>query len=587
MTIQPQTLPARLSARARDTPESPAYLFRAANGSWQETPWRRVAEIVSTLATALCRLGLKPGDRIAIMLPTSPEWEYCHLAALACGAIAIGLDMHDAPQNLQHILDIARPRAVIAPDNEKIRALLLHDHPADIRIVVGGTPDSGNHALSGLFESHPSQNMQLRAPGPDDTATIIFSSGSTGAPKAIAYTHHQLLLACDALARHFPGIRQEARLVCWLPLSNLFQRILNMYALCCGASTFFIDKPDQVMHLLPEIRPTLFVGVPRFYEKLYAGIIAELDRKPPVVRAIARAAWNIGQRVAAAQRTGRRAGPLDRLLAPVARRALARVRLLMGPELQFMISGSAPLPLWLMERFHGLGWLVLEAYGVSENVIPIAINTPDAYRFGSVGRPLRGTELCIAEDGELLVRGDGVSSRSLDPLLTVDTRHLHQYLPTGDYARIDEDGFVWLEGRKSEVFKTSTGRRVAPAPIEAELKKLPYVEHAVVLGRNRPFPLALLTISPQHPVAGRITHADTIKQLRADLARHSAHLPDFLRPRAAVVTTHTLSVAGGELTSNLKLRRSAIENRFAAQIESAYLASSGRRTGDPIIVTDL
>lgn len=586
MTIAPQTLPERLSARAQDTPEAVGYLFRDTSGSWRETRWKDVAKTVAALAAAFGKLGLKTGDRVAIMLPTSPKWDYCHLAVLACGAIAVGLDIHDAPGNLQHILATTTPRAVIVTDSETLGALTAHGDPPEIRIVAEGEPEPGILALTPLLRS--GSTPPPPPPSPDDTATIVFSSGSTGQPKGIAYSHRQILLACDALATHFTSIRHEARFVCWLPLSNLFQRILNVFALSCGASTFFVDRPEQIMRLLPEIRPTLFVGVPRFYEKLHSGIVAELDRKPLPVRTIAHAAWNVGQRVAAAQRAALVPSLPDRLLAPIAKRILSPLRALMGPELQFMASGSAPLPLWLMERFHGLGWLVLEAYGVSENVIPIAINTPDAYRFGSVGRPLPGNELVIAEDKELLVRGPGVSQQYAKASPTDSGHDERGYLHTGDYARIDEDGFVWLEGRKSEVFKTSTGRRVAPSPIEAELKKLSYVEHAIVIGQGRPFPLALLVISPQHPIAGRLGTADAMTQIRRDAAANSAPFPDFQRPGVVLVTTHPLSVAGGDLTANLKLRRSAIETRFASQIESAYqTACHGKRVNPPTIVADL
>ncbi|MBR0568473.1 AMP-binding protein [Azoarcus sp. L1K30] len=587
MTIAPQTLPERLSARAQDTPEAVGYLFRDTSGSWQETRWKDVAKTVATLAAAFGELGLKTGDRVAIMLPTSPNWDYCHLAALACGAIAVGLDVHDAPGNLHHVLATTTPRAVIAADIGTLDALSAHCQPPEIRIVAEGEPKPGVLTLSSLLRSGSPPRPAPPLPSPDDTATIVFTSGSTGKPKGIAYSHRQILLACDALATHFTSIRHEARFVCWLPLSNLFQRILNVFALSCGASTFFVDRPEQLMRLLPEIRPTLFVGVPRFFEKLHAGIMAELDRKPLPVRAVANAAWNVGQRIASAQRAGHGASLPDRLLAPVARRILSPLRALMGPDLQFMASGSAPLPLWLMERFHGLGWLVLEAYGVSENVIPIAINTPDAYRFGSVGRPLPGNELVIAEDHELLVRGPGVSLQYAKASPTDSGHDECGHLHTGDYARIDEDGFVWLEGRKSEVFKTSTGRRVAPSPIEAELKKLSYVEHAIVVGQGRPFPLALLVISPQHPIAGRLGTADAMSQIRQDAVANSARFPDFQRPGVLLVTTHPFSVASGELTANLKLRRPAIEARFAAQIESAYrIACHSRQSNRPTIVVD-
>ncbi|PKO57340.1 MAG: long-chain fatty acid--CoA ligase, partial [Betaproteobacteria bacterium HGW-Betaproteobacteria-19] len=444
------------------------------------------------------------------------------------------------------------------------------------------------HSLRALLDSKPEAIELPSPPGPDDTATIVFTSGSTGLPKGIPYSHRQIILACDAISAHFPSVRGEARLVCWLPLSNLFQRILNLFAMSTGAQTFFVDKPDQIIRLLPEIRPTLFVGVPRFFEKLHAGIVAEIDRQPSPIRRLLHAAWKVGQRVAEARRAGRPPPAWCRALHPLSDRLLARVRALMGPELMFMASGSAPLPQWLMERFHGLGWLVLEAYGVSENVIPIAINTPEAYRFGSVGRPLPGIELRVAEDGELLVRGPGVFAGYLDGQVPDPVFDNDRFLHTGDYAHIDDDGYLWLLGRKSEVFKTSTGRRITPVPIEAELKKIDYVEHAIIAGRDRPYPVALLTIDPQHPLAGQIGESATLKRIGADAAAACQHFPDYQRPGAIIVSSQPFTILGGELTANLKVRRQPIEYRFAAQIEQSYQKAAEQHSAncpkDPVVI---
>jgi long-chain acyl-CoA synthetase len=249
---------------------------------------------------------------------------------------------------------------------------------------------------------------------------------------------------------------------------------------------------------------------------------------------------------------------------------------MMGPDLKFMISGSAPMPVWLLERLHGLGWLVLEAYGISECIVPVANNTLEAYRFGSVGKPLPENEIKLAEDSELLVRGPGVfggyyGQTGTDPGFEADG-----YFHTGDYARLDADGFLTLTGRKSEIFKTSTGRRVAPVPVEACLKRLPYVEHAVVLGRNRPVPVAILAIQGNSQPAD--SAAGFLKTVGRDIETACAELPANQRPAGALVTRRSFSIAGGELTSNLKLKRNVIEEQFSAEIGALYDALA--RTSD-------
>jgi long-chain acyl-CoA synthetase len=246
-----------------------------------------------------------------------------------------------------------------------------------------------------------------------------------------------------------------------------------------------------------------------------------------------------------------------------------------------MVSGSAPMPRWLLERFHGLGWLVLEAYGISENVIPVAANTPERYRFGSVGQPLPGNELRVADDQELLIRGPGVFSGYYGE--SADTAPISPagFLHTGDYARIDADGYVWLEGRKSDVFKTSTGRRVAPAPIEAALKQIDYVDHAVIVGRDRPYPVAILALDPAHPIAGGDHPTAKSDTIAADVAAACEAFSDYQRPGAIILSLHPFTIAAGELTANLKIRRKPIEERFRAQIEEAYEHAAARDRASP------
>ncbi len=566
-----QTLPQRLFERAHATPNATAYLRLAADGQWQPIGWIEVARKVRALAARFQALGIRHGDRVAIMLPCTPEWEYCQFAALAVGGVVVGLDAHDAPRNLRHILELTHPRAIVVADAGKLAWITDLGQAFDIAIVANGAPPPDAHALPALLGTACADLAAPQAPASDDIATIVFTSGSAGLPKGIAYSHRQIILACNALSQRFGSVRDEARLVCWMPLSNLFQRVLNLFAVISGAQTFFVDRPDQIVRLLPGIRPTLFVGVPRFFEKLHDGINAQLDRQPRPLRAAIKAAWSVAQQLAVARREDRRAPLWCRAFGPVAHRMLGRLRALMGPDLRFMVSGSAPLPRWLIERFDGLGWLVLEAYGTSENVVPIAVGTPESFRFGSVGRILPENEFRFADDGELLIRGPGVfSGHYLGDNGTDGPVDAEGYLHTGDFARLDADGFLWLEGRKSDIFKTSTGRRVAPVPIETELKKIGYVEHAIVAGGDRPYPIALVTLNSQHAITHQLDDPATLERIEADAEAACRQLADCERPGILIVSRQAFTIAGGELTANLKLRRRAIEDRFRTQMADAY-----------------
>lgn len=590
MPAASDTVPAWLLRRARQTPSYPAYWQRGPGGDWSSATWGEVTEHVRSLAGHLHRLGLRGGDRVAIMLPTLPEWEYCQLAVLSLGGVVVGLDAHDAPGNLRHILQTVAPRVLITTTPAQLEQLVALHASAPTVLVTLETPSIPDvHCIRDWLAQTIAPPAHWPMPAPEQDATIIFTSGSTGQPKGIAYSHRQLCMAGEAIVARYPGIGEDARLACWLPLSNLFQRIINLCAVREGAQSYFVDDPREIARRLPEIRPALFIGVPRFYEKLYAGIRSEIARQPFLVRNLVEAAWRIGERCRQTQRQGKSPHPILGLVHALADRlVLARIRSVMGADLRFMVSGSAPMPAWLLDKLHGLGWLVLEAYGISECVVPIATDTPSAYRFGSVGRPLPDNHVRLAEDGEVLVRGEGVFRGYYGLAENEASLDADGYLHTGDLGRFDEEGYLWLTGRKSEIFKTSTGRRIAPVPVESRLKQLAYVEQAVVVGRNRPVPVALLCLDLS-ALPGRGEHeslsTDVLERIRRDLAATCETLPESQRPAAVLVTRQGLSIAAGELTSNLKLRRAAIESRFEEHINTLYdhLARPAERSRIPVL----
>ncbi len=581
-TSNPTTVPACLWERVARSPAATAFWRHTADG-WTGETWQSVAARVQNLSGHLIRLGLLPGDRVAIMMPTSIEWEICHLAALAAGCVVVGIDAHDAPDNISHILSTVLPRALCVARQEQVQPLVEQmPGPPLVSIVNGPATAGGCHALSALLEQSATSAIPRPQVHPQDLATIVFTSGSTGQPKGVASTHGQICVACEAILGRFSSVGEGARFACWLPLSNLFQRMINLCGMIRGGESYFVENPIEIIDRLPGIRPTIFIGVPRFFEKLHAGIEDNLARRPAWVRRGVHWARRIGSEYHRQERDGRRPGPLLQIAHRFADGLfLRRIRTLMGPDLKFMVSGSAPLPVWLMEDFHAIGWLILEAYGTSENVVPIAINSPECYRFGSVGRPLPQNEIRLAEDSELLVRGRGVFGGYYGESNEASPLDADGFLHTGDYARQDADGFIWLTGRKSDVFKTSTGRRIAPVPIEAKIKQLPYVEHAVVFGRNRPVPVALLCVNPSQlpdaPGEGTSVATDTLEKIADDLSGVCATLPAHDRPAGILVTRTPLTIAGGELTSNLKLRRASIEAKYRAQLDGLYDQLAGRQ----------
>ena len=556
-----------LEQRATDTPNGVAFQREAEDGTWQPTLWHEFAARVDTLARAMYASGLRKGDRLALIAPVSLEWELLHHAALAMGVVVVGLDAHDLPERLNTMAEQADVTAFAVSDT-RVLSRVRAERLVGCRFLLalgsplGAMPNSQRWLSLDAFEAMSSACVaRPAAPSPDDFATIIFTSGTTGAPKGIAYRHDQVCLAVEAIRDAFSFVSADGRLLCWLPLSNLFQRMVSLAGLRQGAATYLLADPRRVMQVVACVSPDIFVGVPRFYEKLYDGLLDSLAAMPPLKRKLVSWAWDVGRRNSLCAREGHKVSIWFRCMHATSDLLILRkVRSVMGTRLRCMVTGSAPIPTNLLEEFHGLGWLVLEAYGLSENVLPMAMNRLDDFRFGSVGRPLQGNEIVLAADCTVKVRGPGLFERYLggsEPP-PIDARG---YYCTGDLGRFDSEGYLHLTGRNGDLIKTSTGRRIAPAGIEAKLRSVPGIDQAVLIGSGRKFVIALCTVTEaphNSPARARVETS-----LRTQMLKINEHE----RPAGIALIEHPFSVEAGELTSNLKLKRSVIEAHYAELIQ--------------------
>lgn len=570
-----------LRQRADAAPDEPAVWTLQSAAGWQPTTWRQLRDTVAGVATRLRTIGLGHGDCVGVLAPNSPEWDIAQHAAMAVGAVVVGLDPHDTDERLAQVADDCQFAAVFAQNSAMLSRLGAKCLGA-LRVAVTFASEAGSAVNFSDLKQSAGPSTDWDHARADDPAVVVFTSGTTGEPKGIRYTHRQVCGAVSSILQAFPDIEPGSRLACWLPLSNLFQRMINLCAIGRGAQVFYIEDPRTLMDHVAGIAPHMLIGVPRFFEKFHAGVAEAIKAQPGWQQAVVRWAIEAGNRRARALRAGTPLGLLDRWAARLAEAvALRRIRGVFGPNLRFLISGSAPMPTWLLERLHALGLLVLEAYGMSESIVPVAANRPSAFRFGTVGLPLAGSEVRLADDGELLLRGPGVFAGYLGEADAVGRLDADGFLATGDYARIEEDGFITLVGRKSEVFKTSTGRRVAPAIVESHLRHVPYVEHAVVFGAQRPFVVAVLVVTEttMQDLAAGTAEA----MLRTDVATAVADLPAYLRPAGAVVTATPFSVGGGQITSNLKVRRQQVEADFNESLGELFDAIA-RAGGMPVSI---
>ncbi len=563
--IQEKTLPALLKKRAEQSPQHTAHWLLNKQEQWVPVTWQAFYHEVCYLAGQIKALGISKGQVVAIMAATGREWELVHHAVLMLGGIVVGIDPNETEDQFKSIIKIAAIQTLVIDRLERLNKF-TPDIASSFNILTWDTSTNNtlNTNLSVLNLAVPVSAKQINeqfldSVSPDDTATIIFTSGTTGTPKGIAYRHEQILAAVDAILQTYPEFYQQpCHLVCWLPLSNLFQRIVNLCAVGGGAQVYFVTQPQKILEYLPQINPHIFIAVPRFYEKIYQGLQTKLDQQPKAIAQILQFCLTVGESTTL----------LGKLFKYINRHLFKSFRVLFGNHIRYMISGSAPMPLWLLRRFNALGLLILEAYGMSENVVPIAANSPSAYQFGTVGKAMPGNQVKLADDGELLVKGLGAFSGYLGQASALDEQG---YIASGDYAEIDAHGFIRLTGRKSEVFKTSTGRKIAPAGIEAHLQQLSEVEHAVIFGASKKYLVALLTVIQPCPSETAAIIAYT-QQLQASLRQCVVELPDYKRPVGIVLYLGSFSVGQQELTSNLKLRRNNILQRYGTYIEQLYTA---------------
>ena len=545
------TIPAILRERALSTPTETALLHRVESG-WRPLSCEELWRSVLAVAAGLEDLGIAKGDRVGILARSGLEWELMYMAALALGGVVVPLDRHDAPERWRRIAAKAGLDALLVDETA-----LLGELPVKTAITV---EEASSRATPWRTLVVGRAEPRGPLPEPRDDAMLLFTSGTTGESKGVRYTHEQVLLAARSVVSAL-GLEPGARLLSWLPLSSPFQRMGNLSALLAGGAVVLVEDPRRVLEALAEIPCDVVLGPPRFFEKLHAGIEAAIAKRPRPLRALIRAAVAVGDRHARCAREGRRPSLCLRALRALADRlVLPRLRRILGARAPLLISGSAPMPVRLLESFHALGFLVLEAYGLTEDIVPLSMNRPDAFRFGSVGKPLPANELRLSDDGEVLVRGPGASTGYLgDGVhgLTPDG-----FLATGDQGRLDEDGFLHLTGRRAELLKTSGGRRVAPAGIEAKLRAIPYVEHAAVVGADRKCLVAVMAVDP--------TLAQDGERIASDVRAHVSDLPRFEQPAGVLVVRDGFSVAGGELTASAKLRRSFVERKFLPAIERLY-----------------
>ena len=565
-------VPALIAARVALSPDLIACHCRASTGVWQNVTWRQYGDDIARAARGFVACGLRPGDSVAILAPPSYRWEVTEKAVFAAGGVVTGLDhLASKAQKTKYIARLAPAVLVVGAASE------LADLDADVlaslkRIVVLNAESVEQGLAWPQLMAAGAAEQPLPALLPEATATIVFTSGSSGEPKAVPYSQKQLVLAAKSILAAFGPADERDVTLCWLPLSNLFQRVMNLCAVGAGAQIFFAPDPRRVMEEIAEVRPSVFIGVPRFYEKVSERAEATIAGLGAVKQGLVRQAMAASQAGFAKQADGTSLSTIERGRTALADRVVLRGlrRRIFGDRIRLLITGSAATPLPVKRFFTGIGLPLVEAYAMTENIVPMTVSRNLNRGQGCVGRPLPENEIRIDEAGEILVRGPGVFAGYVGDAESMQRFTEDGFFRTGDEGRFDESGCLYLTGRKSDLIKTSTGRRIPPTPIEAELRAAALVQEAVVVGNGRKCLTAVLALDPE--AVNGTPPGELLKQLSYHVQQTNQARASYERIAGCVVLHGGFSIGQGHLTTNLKPRRGHIEEAVAHPLEQLYRA---------------
>ena len=571
-----------------------AQRVRAADG-WRVISHAQLLADVHAAADGLLALGMQRGDRIGLLSENRPEWAQSDWALLCNGMLNVPLYPTLPPNQLAFILNDAGARVVLVSNAElleKVRALRADVPTLEHVIVFDGSVAlrEGERSWASLLELGRRQPAAAGAAAfreralqakPEDVATIIYTSGTTGTPKGVVLTHNNLYTNVVAQNWMKPDERSGGEAtVSFLPLSHVFQRMVDYCLYWLGFSIAY-STIDNAVQALGEVKPTIVVAVPRVYEKVYEKVLTATGVKRKLVLWARQVALSWTD----AEIEGRSPGAALKLQHALADKLVfSKLRARFGGRLRFFVSGGAPLSVPIAKFFYGAGVLILEGYGLTETSPVIAVNIPEARRMGTVGRPIAGTEIAIAEDGEILARGPQIMQGYYkNPEATREIIDADGWLHTGDIGDIDADGFLRITDRKKEIIVTAGGKNIAPQPVQNQAKQSRYVGEAVLIGDKRPYPILLVV--PAFDILERWATSRQLKwQSRAELValpevqalydeevtRRLGGLARYETPKKIVVLEREFDLDAGEITPKLSVRRRVVEEHFRDQIEAAY-----------------
>ena len=608
-TIGPEPLPpvepslgAQFYARVALDPAREAFRAPTSGGGWESWSWGRSAERVTELAAGFLSLGMQPEDRVSIAMNTRLEWIFADLAVMCAGGATttvypstnaddVAYIVHDSGSRYVVVEDAGQLAKVVAdrsalPDVDKV--IILDTSQADLSTRtdewVITLEDLAGRGRALLAESPEAVHEAAHAVTPDRLATLIYTSGTTGRPKGVELTHGNWTYEGAAVAPLDLISRDDLHFL-WLPLSHSFGKLLLAAQMQIGFTTAVDGRVDKIVDNLAAVQPTIMAGAPRIYEKVYARVVSMNSAEGGAKAKIFDWAIGVGKQVVQLRNEGKSVPALLAVQHRLADRLVySKIKHRMGGRIRHFISGSAALSQDVGSWFEACGLPILEGYGLTETSAGSMVNRPARNRVGTVGLPFPGTEVRIADDGEILIRGGGVMRGYHNlPDQTAEVLIGDGWLATGDIGEIDDDGAVRITDRKKDLIKTSGGKYIAPSLIEAKFKALcPILGNVIVHANNRNYATALVTLDPD-VMAGFAeaegitggpdawsTDPKVVQTVRDAMAQLNAGLNRWETVKDVRILDHDLSVDEGELTPSLKIKRKVVETRYADVLQSMY-----------------
>jgi long-chain acyl-CoA synthetase len=574
-------------------------LMQKVEKQYRGISYNEVRRNVELFAFGLASLGLKRGDRVSIVSENRPEWVVADMAMVCLGIVNVPIYPTLTPKQIEFIFNDAGVKVAIGSNSYQVGKILkIRDNVKTLSHVIlmsekGGPPPEKVMTYSEIYalgKKHEDKvggsffTKELRKAKPSDLLTIIYTSGTTGNPKGVMLSHYNMASNINASAGVLP-LGESDVLLSFLPLCHSFERMAGYYtAFACGCSIAYAESVDTVRDNLLEVKPTIVTTVPRLFERIHSRILKQVESGPKARQKIFFWAINVGMAHAKARRSGSIPPALNIQYSIASKLVFSKLKERTGGKIRFFVSGGAALPEGLGLFFEAVGILIIEGYGLTETSPVLAANRLDDYKFGTVGKPIPGVEIKIAEDGEILAKGPNIMVGYYNnKRATKEVIDSEGWFHTGDVGHFDQEGHLVITDRKKHLFVSSGGKNIAPQPIENLFVQSKFIDQFVLIGDGKQFLTALIVPefdTLKEYAAGHglsfvnetqlVAEGSIRKLFQAEIDKIQKELPAYERVRRFELLDKPLTVEGGEITPTLKVKRKVVEEKFAHLIWKMY-----------------